>query len=331
MDQSTSRIDRMLTKDRPLWVRLVVSLVFLLLPFVAVYLDGVLDEFIREGQWRFLLLAPIIILYIWFIAPVMSRGEAEVVRSFRPLVSLDDEDFSCLVDRESRVNPRYEWLAFALGAVLGLISAQTSGFDMGVSWSAFYWYLSLAFMYGLLSWVILGSVASTRLNAALHRQQLRVDILDSTQFEAVGRQSLLLALVFIGGITLSLVLTFQPGNLSEPSFWLTYLLLVLAVMLIFFLNMRPTHRVLTAARLRELEPLQQQINASCRELAQRLERNQETNSLPAEINALVAYEQRLLAARTWPYNTTMLRTLFFSVFIPLGSVLARLLVEVFLR
>ncbi len=331
MDQSTSRIDRMLSKDRSLWVRLVISLSFLLLPLAAAYLEGVLDEFMREGQWRFLLLPPIIILYIWFIAPVMSRGEAEVVRSFRPLVPLDEKDFYSLVDRESRVNPRYEWLAFGVGAVLGLISARASGFDMGVSWLSFYWYISLAFMYGLLAWVILGSVASTRLNAALHRQPLRVDILDPTQFEAVGRQSLLLALAFIGGITLSLVLTFQPDNLSEPSFWLTYLLLVLAIMLIFFLNMRPTHRVMSAAKLVELEPLQRQINVSCRELARRLDQNQDPDSLPAEINALVAYEQRLLAARTWPYNTTMLRTLFFSVFIPLGSVMVRLLIEVFLR
>jgi hypothetical protein len=30
-------------------------------------------------------------------------------------------------------------------------------------------------------------------------------------------------------------------------------------------------------------------------------------------------------ARTWPYNTATLRTLFFSVFIPLGSVAIKLL------
>ena len=331
MEQSASRVQRMLTKVHPLWVKLVVSLAFLLLPFATAYLDGLLDDFMREGQWRFLLLSPVIILYIWFISPAMSRGEAEVVRSFRPLVTLDDEAFDNLVVQESRVNPRNEWLALGAGAVLGLISAQASGFDLGISWLGFYWYISLALMYGLLAWVILGSVATTRLNAALHRLPLSVDILNPAQFEAVGRQSLILALVFIGGITLSLLLSFQPGNISEPSFWVTYLLLVLAVLLIFFLNMRPSHRVLTAAKQRELEPLQRKINASCRELAQHLERKQETGSLPAEINALVAYEQRLRAARTWPYNTTILRTLFFSVLIPLGSVMVRQLVEAFLR
>jgi hypothetical protein len=92
--------------------------------------------------------------------------------------------------------------------------------------------------------------------------------------------------------------------------------------------MRPTHQILTETKQRELYPLQEHINTSCRELLRRRDQNQDSTSLSAEINALVAYEDRLLAARTWPYNTTMLRTLFFSVLIPLGSVTARLLFEV---
>jgi hypothetical protein len=126
MDQSTSRFDRLFTKQRPLWVKLIVSLTLVLLPFAAASLDGVLDEFLRLGQWRFFLLAPVIILYIWFISPIMSRGEAEIVRSIRPLVPMDDDDFSLMVDRESRLNPRHEWLAFIVGAILGLVSAQTA-------------------------------------------------------------------------------------------------------------------------------------------------------------------------------------------------------------
>ena len=36
-------------------------------------------------------------------------------------------------------------------------------------------------------------------------------------------------------------------------------------------------------------------------------------------------------ARTWPYNTTMLRTLFFSVLFPIGTLLVRLGFEVLFR
>jgi hypothetical protein len=49
--------------------------------------------------------------------------------------------------------------------------------------------------------------------------------------------------------------------------------------------------------------------------------------LPAQIAALVAYEERLKAARTWPHNVSILRTLFFSIFIPLMSILARVAVD----
>lgn len=40
---------------------------------------------------------------------------------------------------------------------------------------------------------------------------------------------------------------------------------------------------------------------------------------------LVAYESRLRSARTWPYDTAMLRTLFLSVVVPGGAAGARVL------
>jgi hypothetical protein len=55
----------------------------------------------------------------------------------------------------------------------------------------------------------------------------------------------------------------------------------------------------------------------------------ETGSLAVEINALATYQAQLQAARTWPYNTAMLRTLFFSVLIPVGTLVGRILVEAF--
>ncbi len=155
--------------------------------------------------------------------------------------------------------------------------------------------------------------------------------MDDLHFEAVGRQSLLLALVFIGGITLSLLFIYQEAIITSPEFWVTNILFVLFTVLIFFPSMRPTHSLLAAERKRELQPIQARINKTCRDLVLRLDQHQESGQLPLEINALVAYEQRLLAARTWPYNVTMLRTLFFSVFIPLGSILARLAVDIFRR
>jgi amino acid transporter len=156
---------------------------------------------------------------------------------------------------------------------------------------------------------------------------MQFDILDPAPFEAIGRQSLLLALVFIGGITLSLLFTFQDANLSSPEFWLVNLLFIAFIILIFFLSMRPTHELLAAEKKRQLDPVQRHINHACQVLVQRLEQDQEPGEISSNINALEIYEQRLIAARTWPYNTSMLRTLFFSVLIPLGSILVRLAVD----
>ncbi len=326
-----SLFDRTICRSRPLWVKLSISLTLLFLPFLAAYLDGRLNEFFQEGYWRFFLLAPSIIIYIWLLSPLMIRSGTEAVNALQRLSSLDAESFEHLVKKTSQINPRFEIIAFGIGAILGIAAAQASGFDLNASWLTVYLFLSTALMYGLLAWTISISIVGTRENAALYRLPLRIDILNPSQFEAVGRHSLLLALVFIGGITLSLLLTYQPDNLTSPDFWLGYLLLVIFTVLIFFLNMQPTHRVLADTKKRELTPVQQRIQEACRELLQRLEQKETAGDLAAEVNALVTYEQRLLAARTWPYNTAMLRTLFFSVLIPLGSVLARLMVEVVFR
>jgi len=171
------------------------------------------------------------------------------------------------------------------------------------------------------------SVLSTRLITRLHQAVGEFDILDPRPFEPVGRQSLLLALVFIGGISISILFSFQPGNLSSPYFWGEYGVLVLLVLLIFFLNMRPTHRLMAARKKAELDPLQHQIYQYSRMLQDRLAQEQPAGELPSVIQSLAVFEAHLLNAPTWPYNTAMLRALVFSVLIPLLSVLARVLVE----
>jgi hypothetical protein len=325
MDLAPSLFDRFLSRPRPVWVVLFVSLIILALPFVAALLDRKLSEFLISGLWRAYLMAPAIMLYIWLISPAMSRVGNEVVNSIRPLVQLDDESFAEIVEQASRVNPRHEVIAFGIGAVFGVVTTLTSGFTENVFWLGGYALIANALMYGLLTWVIYASVANTRLNAALHHQAITINILDPTPFESVGRQSLLLALVFIGGITLSVLFTLQVQSITSWEFWLGYLILVLVVILIFFLNMRPTHQLLAQAKRKELDSLQQRINNSCRALLERVDQDQDTSTISSEINALVAYEVRLGKARTWPYNTATLRTLFFSVFIPLGSVVIKLL------
>lgn len=330
-EQPISLFERLLSQPISGWLKLCLSLLILALPLGAAALDGYLNETLRQGQWRFLILPSAVIVYVWLISPRVVSVGVEVLASLRPLVALDDEEFEQRVLASSQLKPAHEWLAFGLGASLGVVSASATNLGPGSPWQVAYWYLSNGFMYGLLGWGIYASLVSTRLNAAMQQAPLRFDILDPTPFEPVGRQSLLLALVFVGGITFSQLLAFQPQNFSLPIFWIANLLLALPILLIFFLSMRPIHRLLAEEKSRLLRPVQAQLRRAGRELIERLEQGQDAADLPTRINALALYEARLQAARTWPYNTATLRTLFFSVFIPLFTVLGRLLVEVWVR
>ncbi|NIV35963.1 MAG: hypothetical protein GWN58_42885, partial [Anaerolineae bacterium] len=123
------------------------------------------------------------------------------------------------------------------------------------------------------------ALVGTRLNAALHRQPLRVDIFDTKPFWPVGRQSLIIALVFVGGIVLGMLFSFVEDSMLDWRNWLLYSLLALVAVLIFFLNMRPTHRVLAAEKKKELGAVQERILLACRALMARIEAEEDTATL----------------------------------------------------
>jgi hypothetical protein len=154
-----------------------------------------------------------------------------------------------------------------------------------------------------------------------------VDIFDLGPFKPIGRQSLVAALAFIGGLVLSMVFSFRWSSIYSWEFWLILSVMVIVPVLIFFLSMRDTHRVLASEKQRELALVQKRVVRSSRLLMEVPETSQDAGMLGAEINALAAYEQRLQAASTWPYDTAMLRTLLFSVILPGGAALARAVSE----
>jgi hypothetical protein len=263
----------------------------------------------------------------------MSAMESRVIRATRPLILLPDAELEALMHRVAAPRPAYEALAVGAGLVVGLMAVEEWPAGGGPSsWVDWVSQVSLPLMYGLLAWVIYGSFAETRLMNVLLHQPLRVDPLDTTPFEPIGRRSLLLALAFVGGSTLSLVFVgSQPGGLRSPVVWAIYGVLALVTAAIFFLNMRPTHHVLAAARKTELRAVQAQIAAACRALGQSLDRSQPTGTLAADLNALVIYEGRLKGGRTWPYNTAMLRWLVLSVLAPLVPAAGRFVADSLLK
>ncbi len=322
-----SLFDRLIASPRRPWLTLGVAVVILLLFFSGALLSGSLNETLANGRWRVLLIAPAVIFYILIISPPLQRVGSSVIDSLRPLAPVDDETFDRLVGGGAVVNPHYEWLAFGVGMTLGF-AVVLRNFSLAVSWLALYLFISFGLMYGLLAWTIYMSFASTRVISSILSLSLHVDLFDLRPFEAIGHQSLLLALVFIGGATLSLLFSaFDIEALRQPGFWLAYTPMMLVSITIFFLNMRPTHRVLVAAKESQLRAVQERIRRVGGTFAERLDTNQDAGDLAQEITALVALEKRLREAQTWPYNVAMLRTLFVSVLVPIGVALGRLVID----
>lgn len=326
-----SVLARLVTGETYPWARLIAALLLLAAPVALAVLDGVWEDFFSRGYWRIALLPSGVIVYILVVSRILGRGDVRVVEAFRPLVLLDQDAFDELVNEASRLGGMWEVLAFAVGGAFGLLLGRSWLPDRETLFLGAYLTVAAGLMFGLLGWVIYASVASTRLSTQLHRQPLTIDIFDIRPFEPIGRQSLAIALVFVGGIALSTVLGGGWGSLNAWQNWLVYALLTAVPFLVFFLNMRHTHRLLAAEKERELRAVQEKIVLASRTLMQRMVAGESTGTLGAEISALSAYESRLQATRTWPYNTSMLRTLFATIVLPGGAALARVLSDVLFR
>jgi hypothetical protein len=319
---------RLIGRPRSIWITVGVGLLLFLFPLVVAYLSGVLDELLQSGHLRQLLLPSAILTYILVVSPIMERMQHGVLDALRPMVLIDDEAFDRLVAKASRINPIGEAVAFGAGAAFGLWLGVVSFTDEDLLWLGLCYTLLSGLMLGTLVWIIYAAIAGTRLTRELLRQPLQVDIFDIEPFEPMGRHSLTSSLVILGGVVLGIIFGLAPDTLYDWRNWILYAILALVSVLIFFLSMRDTHRVLATEKKRELDAVQAHILTACRALVQRLEAGEDTGRLGAEINGLAAYEKRVQAARTWPYNTTMLRTLFVSVVIPAGAAAAQAIFEV---
>lgn len=279
--------------------------------------------------------APVVIAYILVVAPIMSGMETDVVRSIRPIARVDEDEFQRVVLRSRSVPLRDEVLAIAAGAVLSLFFTGLP--SPAWPWTAFVWFSMTVLMFSLLAWTAYLALTSTRTINALLRLPLDVDPLDPHPFQAIGRQSLALALVFVGGTTLGALLSgVNAQALLDPSFqrspFPVFLVLIsLVPVLVFFLNMLPTHRVLANAKDQELRAVRRQLHDAFRLLLEPGRPAREPGELPALIAALTGYEKAVADARTWPYNTATIRTLAFSVLIPAATVLARRIFEVYIQ
>ena len=184
-------------------------------------------------------------------------------------------------------------------------------------WMERYSYLCRIVIWGAVVWTIYVAFTVTRTTNALLRQPMRVDLFDLRPYQPIGRQSLWLSLMFVGGMMLGLL----SSNFAEEELRLEYLInnvfILALIVAIFFVNTRNVHRVLAATRRQRVESIERHLASACYRLEALIAEGQDTHAVATELNALATSRQQLKAVRTWPYNTEMLRTIVVSIVTPI--------------
>ncbi len=340
-------VEELVERTRLSWLQIavIVGLTLILLAAGAAYRDGVLTDpsnILQASQrvlgwnasgadlWRYLMLYPAISVYLLLTQPILKRLRDGAIKSFRPLVQMDDDGFHRLLARASLFNRRREWLALGVGAVGGIV--------LGRPWEylplslTLYAVLSGALGLGLTGWFIYSSLAGTRLFNELQCQPLDINIFDLKPVEPIGRWSLGIALAFIAGTTLSLLLA--PTFRIRLETIIIYGALILSPVLVFFLNMMNTRQAMVAAKKRKLDMVRDNLTAASQALEERAAEGQagDLESLLNAVAAWVAYEERVKKVPEWPYTNEIRRNLVLSMLLSFAVFLVQgVLFELFLR
>lgn len=223
--------------------------------------------------------------------------------------------------------------ALILGFLFGLVPSLPFWDGDGWSWTEIYLALANGLMFGLLALVIQQAVAESYLRSRLLQGTLDFDIFYTAPFIPIGLNGLAVALAFVGGSTI-VVFFIAAGQVGFSLIDIIINgLLIFITLLIFFMTLRPAHKVLREAKLAEQDNLRRHLAEAYRRLeAMTLQEKQDILNFSTEVALWREYEARLKEVSTWPYNAGILRTLFASIFLPiiatLGQrVMAYLLVE----
>ena len=305
------------------WIVAALGLVLLLTPAILAYLDGVGIARLF-ADYRALFIYPLLIAYLLVACHLVQKTRESVAQALRPLVQLDEKTFMQVVNRACRVSPMGELSALGVGMAIGLaINIVFEPIEPEPYFMELYGYPSRIVMWGVIIWAIYVAFTVTRLTNTLLRQPIRVEIFDLGPFQPIGRQSLWLSLIFVGGMMLGLL----SSNFAEEELRLEYLInnavIIALIVAIFFLNTHNVHRVLAATKQQKLESVEHHLARAYYRLEELIAENQDTYAVATELNALAISKQELKAIRTWPYNTEMLRTIFISIVTPLLVAFAR--------
>jgi hypothetical protein len=303
--------------SRYAWFVGVVALVLTLLLALAAYAQGADGQRVRAALWL-LGLNPVMIVYIFLVHPLMHRRWQCAMQSLQALAPRADD-----ADQHKRVNYRDEWGAMALGLLIGLLVARSVPGAEG--WLRLYSETTSALLFALLASAIYGSLIRARHLAAHSRAGLELNVFDGHLLTPFAQWGQTLTLVFVGGISLSLLFQSYESLRSKEGVFI-YGSLVIVALTLFFMSVWTIHVALARAQEKELARVRRDLVAA-REALHRGRPDDRAGAvqdpyLPVVVRGM--YERQVLDAPTWPFNPAIVGRVFASVVAPLGVYVLKL-------
>lgn len=294
-----------------------IAVVLALLLALAAYAQAGRGEGGGAALWM-LGLNPVILVYILMVHPLMHRRWKRAMHSLEVLAPHADG-----AGRPARGSRRGEWAALLVGSLAGLALARRLPGAEG--WLRLYYEATSALTFALLATAIYGSVMRSRHMAAHARAGLELNVFDGHLLTPFAQWGQSVTLVFVGGISLSLLFQSYESLRSIESV-MAYGSFVVVALTLFFMSMWTVHTALAKAQDKELATVRRDL-AAAREA---LLRHRTGESATAVENAyllvvvLGTYEQQVLDAPTWPFNPTIVGRVFASAAAPLGVYVLKL-------
>ena len=293
----------------------VLALALALLLALAAYAQGVSPIGVGSGLWM-LSLDPVMLVYILALHPLMHRRWVRAMHSLQALAP------QAGAARRARPGRAGEWLAMLLGAIAGLaVARRVPGVE---GWLRLYGEATSALMFALLAAAVYSSVARSR-HLAAYSRGLELNVFDGHLLTPFARWGQSLSLVFVGGISLSLV--FQSyESLRSVEGVIIYGCMVVVAMTLFFMSMWTIHVALAKAQDKELATVRRDLAATREALLHQRAAGTAGAAPDAYLPVVVLglYEQQVLDASTWPFNPTIVGRVFASAVAPLGVYLLKL-------
>lgn len=292
------------------------GLLLFILPVILAIVDGIFDQF--HLLWRILYVPPTIILYILILSPILQRANEAVIIGLRPIVQLTDEEFNQVIADKSRINPRGEYTAIVVGLLIGIFMNFGSDISIHAPLTKTYKLITTIIMFTGITWALYLAVASSRLTKEIYRQPIEVNIFDLRPFEPVSRESLMLSFAFIVGATIAMAFSISIELSLTIDGIIIYLIFALMTIVVFYANMIDTYRLLSEAKKREINLVQDHISHAFQSFKQSTGEGEELRATLIDMNAWIGMKERLVKAQTWPHSTATVGRLLVSSLLPAG-------------